>query len=84
MEKQNKCQNLIVGTPNPLTIGRKINFEERAPHRNKPGSAKRQLQERISRRVPDGGLTPGQTGRLTVGRKMAFTLSHVRVAIEEN
>jgi hypothetical protein len=26
-------------------------------------------------RVPDGGLTPGQTGRLTVGRKIKLTLT---------
>jgi hypothetical protein len=28
---------------------------------------------------PDGGLTPGQTGRLTVGRKITLTLSRPEV-----
>jgi hypothetical protein len=44
------------------------------------------LQE-ISRRkknlsqVPDGRLTPGQTGRLTVGRKLTVTAT-IRVSLE--
>jgi hypothetical protein len=30
--------------------------------------------EKIWLRVPDDGLIPGQTGRLTVGRKITLTL----------
>jgi hypothetical protein len=29
----------------------------------------------LPRLAPDGGLTPGQTGRLTVGRKITLTLT---------
>jgi hypothetical protein len=31
-------------------------------------------KEKKSWPVPDGGLTPGQTGRLTIRHKMTFTL----------
>jgi hypothetical protein len=42
----------------------------------------RKCLNEISRRkknwsqVPDGRLTPGQTGRLTVGRKLTHSLTH--------
>jgi hypothetical protein len=32
-------------------------------------------KEKLVTRVPDGRLTPGQTGRLTVGRKLTSTLT---------
>jgi hypothetical protein len=30
---------------------------------------------------PDGGLTPGQTGRLTVGRKLTLTLTSLHFPV---
>jgi hypothetical protein len=45
-------------------------------------SQNRKCLKEISRReknwsqVPDGRLTPGQTGRLTVGRKLTHSLTH--------
>jgi hypothetical protein len=32
-------------------------------------------EKKIWSRVPDGGLTPGQYGRLTVGRNITLTLT---------
>jgi hypothetical protein len=52
--------------------------QRRRPTSTNPKLSKKIIKERmgkIGRGVPDGCLTPGQTGRLTVGRNITLTLT---------
>jgi hypothetical protein len=53
---------------------RPVLSSERAPITADPKLSKENLKEKEKLvRAPDGGLTPGQTGRLTEGFKITFT-----------